>query len=130
MNAPVVKPGTDADRKARAAVLFAPITAFLEAAIAADAEEGRAPSIGRSHDWPAVMAAIERDDRAARRRAAANRRETEPAAAWKARTCPMVGGPCITVDCVCWMGNDTAGFCAQIVAMRRQIEAERSAPCS
>lgn len=131
----VDKPGTDAERRARGAILFGPFHALLEAAIAAEraaiAETGRdpAPRMRGWDDWPARLAASQRADRAARQRAFANLRESEPAVDWEARHCPMVGSRCITRECVCWVGTDVAGFCAQIAAMRHQLE-ERSAPCS
>ena len=100
---------------------------LLEASIADDQANGRAPRIGCPVNWPETMARIAEQDRLSRRRAAAMRLEARPVAFWRARYCPMVGGPCLTdggesgPGCVQWAGDETAGFCTQLAAMRQQL---------
>jgi hypothetical protein len=110
-------------------------TAFerIEALLLASLESDRAANGCRrvfSAPGPEQMARIDANLRQHRREAAAQRRESLPAAEWAAKLCPMVGQACITTQCVCWTGTTERGFCAQVAAMRRQVIEERSAPCS
>ena len=104
----------------------------LATSIADDQANGRPIRIACPVNWPEAMAKIEADRIAALKRAAAMRREARPVAYWRGRMCPMVGGPCLTdgsdggKGCVLWAGDDSAGFCTQIAAMRQQIG---GAPC-
>lgn len=105
---------------------------LLATAIADDQANGRPTHVACPVNWPETMAKIDADRSAARKRAAAMRLEARPVAYWRGRMCPMVGGPCLTdgsdgeAGCVLWAGDDSAGFCTQIAAMRQQLG---GAPC-
>ena len=115
-----------------------PVSAQLRSAermeeIAAAARERAAKDRKATPSAAQMLAKMEEIAAAARERAARQRdaeaarhRDARPVAHWRASYCPSVGGPCLANGgeerprCVLWAGDDRAGYCQQIAAMRRE----------